>query len=89
MSSSTRPYYIGVANKLPSGRTVTHTGGGLAANSTSNNHTNTVTLTAAGVSYVLTRLVFDRAAGPRPLHRTTARLRPTPSTAPVGNLTTH
>lgn len=55
-------YYHGVANKLPSGRTATHTGGGLAANSTSNNHTNTVTLTAGGVSYVLTRMVFDRSS---------------------------
>ena len=55
-------YYLGVANKLPSGRSATHTGGGLAANSTSNNHTNTVTLTAGGVSYVLTRLVYDRSS---------------------------
>ncbi len=46
---------------LPSGRTVTHTGGGLASNSTANNHNQTVTLTTGGQSYVLTRTVYDRA----------------------------
>jgi hypothetical protein len=55
-------YYNGVDGSLPSGRTVTHTGGGLAANSTANNHTDTVTLTAGGRSYVLSRTVFDRAS---------------------------
>jgi RHS repeat-associated protein len=54
-------YYLGVPGNLPSGRTVTHTGGGLATNSTANNHTATVTLTAGGTSYVLGRTVFDRA----------------------------
>jgi RHS repeat-associated protein len=54
-------YYTGGAAGLPSGRTVTHTGGGLASNSTLNNHTDTVTLTARGTSYVLSRTVFDRA----------------------------
>ena len=46
---------------LPSGRTVTHTGGGLAGNSTANDHNQTVTLTTGGQSYVLTRTVYDRA----------------------------
>ena len=46
---------------LPSARSVTHTGGGLAANSTANDHTATVTLTAGESSYVLARSVFDRA----------------------------
>jgi YD repeat-containing protein len=54
-------YYLGIPGNLPSGRSVTHTGGGLAANSTTNNHTATVTLTAGGTSYVLERTVFDRA----------------------------
>jgi len=54
-------YYLGIPGNLPSGRTVTHTGGGLAANSTANNHTGKVTLTAGGTSYVLSRTVFDRA----------------------------
>ena len=54
-------YYDGIAGSLPSGRTVTHTGGGLAINSNANNHTATVTLTAGGRSYVLSRTVFDRA----------------------------
>jgi YD repeat-containing protein len=44
---------------LPSTRLVTHTGGGLAANSMANDHTGTVTLTTGGSSYVLTRTVFD------------------------------
>jgi len=46
---------------VPSGRTITHTGGGLAANSTTNSNTAAVTLTAGGTSYVLSRIVFDRA----------------------------
>jgi len=45
---------------LPSGRAVTQTGGGLAANSTANDHTGTVTLTTGGSTYVLTRTVYDR-----------------------------
>ncbi len=48
-------------NNIPSGRTVTHTGGGLAANSTTNSNTSTVTLTTGGSNYVLTRTVFDRS----------------------------
>ena len=48
-------------NTIPSGRTATHTGGGLAANSTTNSNTGTVTLTTGGQSYILTRSVFDRA----------------------------
>jgi RHS repeat-associated protein len=50
-----------ILHDVPSGRTVTHTGGGLASNSTVNNNTGTVTLTTGGSSYVLTRQVFDRA----------------------------
>ncbi len=49
---------------LPSGRAVTHAGGGLASNSTANNHNQTVTLTTGGQSYVLTRTVYDRADRP-------------------------
>jgi len=47
---------------LPSGRTVTHTGGGLQHNSVANDHTDTVTLIgpASGESFVLQRLVHDR-----------------------------
>ncbi len=48
-------------HNIPSGRTATHTGGGLAANSTTNSNTGTVTLTTGGISYTLTRTVFDRA----------------------------
>ncbi len=58
---------------LPSDRSVAHTGGGLASNSTANNHDQTVTLTAGGQSYVLTRTVYDRAdslRGFRPANRT-------------------
>ncbi len=46
---------------IPSGRAITHTGGGLAANSTANSNTATVTLTTGGQSYILSRSVFDRA----------------------------
>jgi RHS repeat-associated protein len=46
---------------LPSGRSVTQKGGGLAANHTKNNHATTVTLTSGGQSYVLSRMVYDRA----------------------------
>ena len=49
------------ATSLPSGRSVTHTGGGLAANSTANDHTDTATLTGGDSSYVLTRTIYDRA----------------------------
>ena len=48
-------------NNIPSGRTVTHAGGGLAINSTTNSNTNTVTLTTGGSNYVLARTVFDRS----------------------------
>jgi RHS repeat-associated protein len=52
-----------LTHTLPSTRTATHTGGGLAANGTANNHTSAVTLTAssANSSYLLNRSVFDRA----------------------------
>ena len=53
--------FLAATTALPSGRAVTHTGGGLAANSTANNHTGTVTLTSGGLSYVLSRTVFDRS----------------------------
>jgi YD repeat-containing protein len=43
------------------GRTATHTGGGLAANSATNSNTATVALTIGDQSYALTRTVFDRA----------------------------
>ena len=43
------------------GYTVTHTGGGLAANSPTNTNNTTVTLTSGGTSYVLTRIIYDRA----------------------------
>jgi RHS repeat-associated protein len=46
---------------LPSSRAVTHTGGGLEANSTTNGHTATATLTSGDESYVLTRIVYDRS----------------------------
>ena len=46
---------------LPSTRAATHTGGGLAGNSTTNSNTGTVTLTTGGTSYILARTVFDRA----------------------------
>ncbi len=48
-------------HNLPSSRSVTHTGGGLDANSTTNTHTATATLTSGGGSYVLSRSVYDRA----------------------------
>ncbi len=43
------------------GYAITHTGGGLLANSTDNTHTGTVTLTSGGSSYVLTRTIYDRS----------------------------
>jgi RHS repeat-associated protein len=43
------------------GYAITHTGGGLAANSTANDHTGTVTLSTGGNSYVLARTVYDRS----------------------------
>ena len=69
-----RPYetqqnvFVAAGVVLPSGnRSVTHTGGGLAANSVANDHTGTVTLVdgsgqaTGNESYVLTRTVYDRA----------------------------
>ncbi len=45
---------------LPSRRSVTHYGGGLAFNSTANDHTGPTVITSTGQSsYVLTRMVFD------------------------------
>ncbi len=45
---------------LPSGRSVTHYGGGLVSNSTANNHTGPTVITTSGqISYVLTRTIFD------------------------------
>jgi len=46
---------------LASGRAVTHTGGGLEANATTNGHTAVATLTDGDQSYVLNRSVYDRA----------------------------
>ena len=46
---------------LPSDREVTHTGGGLAANSTADDHDGTADLTDDEETYVLTRNVHDRA----------------------------
>ena len=46
---------------LDSGRTVTHAGGGLAANSEYNDHLSDAVLTAGQSSYVLSRTVFDRS----------------------------
>lgn len=54
--------FLAAGTTLSSGRTVTHSGGGLAQNSTFNNHTGTVTLTSGGSSYVLTRTVYDRSS---------------------------
>jgi RHS repeat-associated protein len=53
--------YLATGSTLGSTRAVTHTGGGLATNSTANNHNGTVTLTTGGTSYVLTRTIYDRA----------------------------
>ena len=76
-----------ILHALPSGRAVTHTGGGLAANSTTNSNTATVTLTAGGISYVLTRNVFDPAAGRSRRPTTTARSRRSRWTARAGEST--
>ncbi|MBI1374571.1 MAG: hypothetical protein GC159_17780 [Phycisphaera sp.] len=59
--------FVASGTTIPSGRDVTHTGGGLEANSTSNGHTATETLVLGGVaqansSYTLTRTVYDRAS---------------------------
>jgi len=54
-----RDVFLANGTVLPSGRTVTHTGGGLETNTTDNDHTGTVTLTSGGQSYVLTRTVYD------------------------------
>jgi RHS repeat-associated protein len=48
-------------NSVPSTRTITHTGGGLAFNSTTNSNNTSATLTSGESSYVLTRQVYDRA----------------------------
>jgi RHS repeat-associated protein len=45
---------------LPSGRTITQIGGGLATNSTANDHTGSVILGSIFSTYVLSRNVFDR-----------------------------
>jgi YD repeat-containing protein len=58
---------IGNGHQLPSKdlpspeREVTHTGGGLEANSTTDSHTAPATLTNGDESYVLTRAVLDRS----------------------------
>jgi len=58
-----RDVFVGWAPPtLPSGRSVTHTEGGLLHNSTANTHTATVTLTSGGSTYVLSRTEFDRAS---------------------------
>jgi RHS repeat-associated protein len=54
--------FISTGVTLPSGRSVAHTGGGLATNSTANDHTGTATLTSGDSSYVLSRAVFDAAS---------------------------
>ena len=50
-----------LGNAVPSGRTITHTGGGLETNSPTNGHTAVANLTAGETSYTLQRTVFDRA----------------------------
>ena len=57
---SQRDVFFATGTTVPSGRAITHTGGGLTINSTSNTHTATVTLTSGGTSYVLSRSIFDR-----------------------------
>ena len=56
--------FMAVGTTVPSGRVITHTGGGLAHNSTSNGHTATTTISTspglANASYVLARMVYDR-----------------------------
>jgi|GEM_PF-1310882 len=60
--------FVAEGTTLPSERTVTHTGGGLAANSIANGHTQQVIMLQDGgivdyyvdSTYVLTRTVFDR-----------------------------
>lgn len=56
-----RDVFIASGANPVSGRSVQHTGGGLTANSTANDHTGQVTLSAGGQSYVLSRTVFDRS----------------------------
>ncbi|WP_093281801.1 RHS repeat-associated core domain-containing protein [Verrucomicrobium sp. GAS474] len=51
--------FLATGATLGSGRDVAQAGGGLAANSTANNHTGSATLTSGGSSYVLTRTVYD------------------------------
>ncbi|QNN23312.1 hypothetical protein HED60_13850 [Planctomycetales bacterium ZRK34] len=54
--------FLATGTMLPSGRAITHTGGGLEINSTANGHTGTATLTSGGTSYVLMRMVYDRSS---------------------------
>ena len=61
MYESQQDVFLASGTTLPSSRAVTHTGGGLAFNSTANSNTGTVTLTTGGSSYVLSRNVYDRA----------------------------
>ncbi len=55
--------FLATGTTLPSSRAVTHTGGGLESNATTNGHTATITMTASPqqVSYVLSRTVHDAA----------------------------
>jgi YD repeat-containing protein len=52
--------YVFLPPTLPSGRTITQVGGGLATNSTANDHTGSVILGNVFSTYVLSRKVFDR-----------------------------
>ncbi len=66
-----RPYeqqqdvFMATGTSVPSTRAITHTGGGLAHNSTGNGHTATVTISSSpgpsNASYVLSRTVYDSA----------------------------
>ena len=97
-----RPYekqqfvYMATGTTVPSGRSITHTGGGLLQNSTANTHTGSVTISTSpgpsNASYVLTRTVYDRSGAPRPWCRTCS-LRPAalprqamPTTVPIARL---
>jgi YD repeat-containing protein len=57
-----RDVFLPTGVTLGSGRSVTHTEGGLLHNSTANTHTGTVTLTSGGSTYVLSRIEFDRSS---------------------------
>ena len=62
-----RDVFLATTTIVPSSRTITHTGGGLAINSTANDHTATATLTSGGdMSYVLYRTIYDRARTDHP-----------------------